>query len=133
MAPKNPARVRAFPVALALALFILVTTGALSIVWMRQQISRSAGNGIKYEKAIVALDRKTNALRSKIAQLQSPVSLKERLGKAFAQSKKPQIVWIDEQYMNAGNFRDPVVIDERWMLAFNSGYNMNNLIVDGRW
>lgn len=82
-------------VALSLVVFLLSTAGALGIVWLRQQISKTAESCLEKEKELIILERKNVHLRSKIAHMHNPEYLKEKLTAKLTQPSKKQIVWMD--------------------------------------
>lgn len=82
-------------IGLSLLLFLLSTAGALGLVWLRQQISRTAKSCIAKEKEIAIAQRKNSYLHSKIAQIHNPEYLKEQLESKFALPCKKQIVWMN--------------------------------------
>lgn len=82
-------------VGLSLLIFLLSTGGALGLVWLRQQISRTAKSCIAKEKELAIIQRKNVYLHSIIAQVHNPEYLKERLESKLALPCKKQIVWMN--------------------------------------
>lgn len=84
-------------VILSLVVFLLSTGGALSIVWLKQQISKTAESCIHKEKELAIIQRKNVCLRSTIAQVHNPEYLKEKLHTQLTLPTKKQIVWMDSK------------------------------------
>lgn len=82
-------------VVLSLIVFLFITGGALGVVWLRQQISRTAERCIAKEKELVIVQRKNAYLRTTIAQVHNPEYLKERLGAKLMVPSNKQIVWMN--------------------------------------
>jgi len=82
-------------VVLSLVIFLLSTVGALGIVWLRQQISRTAERCIETEKELAIILRKNVCMRSTIAQMHNPEYLKEKLNSKLGLPSEKQIVWMD--------------------------------------
>jgi len=81
-------------IALGLLVFLVVTAGALGVVWIRQQISTTAKSSIALEKAVIEVQRKQNRLDAKIAQIHNPDYLKKKIGARLVLPKKEQVVWV---------------------------------------
>jgi hypothetical protein len=79
----------------SLLVFLVSTGGALGVVWLRQQISRTAENCIAKEKELAVLQRRNIYLQSTIAQVHNPEYLKERVGGKLSVPSKKQIVWVN--------------------------------------
>ncbi len=82
--------------AMSMLLVLMVVSGALSEVWLRQQISKSAQFQTELEHEIIELDRRQTYLESRIAQLHNPEQLKKRVKNRLNSPKKNQIVWVLE-------------------------------------
>lgn len=82
-------------VGLSLVVFLLSTSGALGIVWLRQQISRTAECCLEKERELAIIERKNVHLRSKIAHIHNPEYLKEKMNSKLMQPSKKQIVWVN--------------------------------------
>lgn len=79
----------------SLLVFFVSTGGALGVVWLRQQISRTAESCMEKEKELVILQRKNIYLQSAIAHVHNPEYLKERVGGKLSVPSKKQIVWVN--------------------------------------
>lgn len=80
----------------SLLVFLISASGALGIVWLRQQISRTANDCILKEKELMALHRKNGYLQSMIAQMHNPQYLREKVGSKMALPNKQQVVWMKD-------------------------------------
>lgn len=87
----------------SLLVFGLTTGGALGVVWLRQQISRTADSCMIKEKELVVLQRKNIYLQSAIAQVHNPEYLKDRVGGKLSMPSKKQIVWVDPATLKEKN------------------------------
>jgi len=83
---------------------VSVLSGALSTVWLRQQICKTAKNIQFFEQQIDKLQRTNSYAVAEIAQLKSPESLKKRLGDKLIPPNSKQIVWVGRQHKSTGKF-----------------------------
>ncbi|MGB0334698.1 MAG: hypothetical protein ACPGGN_05035 [Opitutales bacterium] len=96
--PKNRRRV-----ATLIFTLILVTVGsAFSIVWMQQQISRTAQNSKQFESKLAETARKLRFLDERIAGYQQPVVLQGKVAGVLRPSLEDQIVWVQERQLASG-------------------------------
>lgn len=79
----------------SLLVFLVSTAGALGVVWLRQQISRTADNCMTKEKELAVLQRRNTYLQSSIAQVHNPEYLKEQAGSKLSVPSKKQVVWVN--------------------------------------
>lgn len=87
----------------SLLVFFVSTGGALGVVWLRQQISRTAESCMVKEKELVVLQRKNIYLQSAIAQVHNPEYLKERVEGKLSVPSKNQIVWVNPAMLKNQN------------------------------
>ena len=76
-------------------LLILAAFGGSSLVWLRQEISESAGRVRVFETDLAKLDRRFRYLEGKIAEIHQPEYLKRRshvLGMNLVQPARSQVV-----------------------------------------
>lgn len=95
MSRNNRKTVQLGLVVLSLLIFLFITGGALGVVWLRQQISRTAERCIAKEKELVIVQRKNAYLHTAIAQVHNPEYLKERLDSKLMVPSTKQIVWMN--------------------------------------
>ena len=72
---------------------LLSSAGALGVVYLKQQISRSASDRKHLEQDLRELERKDTFLVSKIAQAHSPEFLKKHAKLALGPPQEQQVVW----------------------------------------
>lgn len=87
----------------SLLVFFVSTGGALGVVWLRQQISRTAESCMIKEKELVVLQRKNIYLQSAIAHVHNPEHLKDRVGRKLSMPTKKQIVWVNAEMLKEQN------------------------------
>ena len=87
-----------------LTMTLLITLmGALGVVWMRQQITRSADKIKYYEMELQEIDRKKAFVDTRIAKAHSPENLIQRLGNRLVAPKSRQVVWVNETFRGDSN------------------------------
>lgn len=87
---------------LCLGLFLLATSGALAVVWVRGQTSSSAERVLILEKQLLSVEHKIAHLEARVAAIHSPEYLKSRIGDGLRQPRQTQIVW-----MNSSSLQEP--------------------------
>lgn len=87
---------------------IAVTVGsAFAIVWMQQQISRTAQNSNKLESQLAEAVRKLRYLDERIATIHQPVVLQGKVAGLLRPSMDNQIVWVRESNVPTGRAYTP--------------------------
>lgn len=82
---------------------IAVTVGSgFGIVWMQQQISRTAKRSQEIESQLAETVRKLRYLDERIATMHQPVVLQGKVAGALRPSLDNQIVWVRESNMPTG-------------------------------
>lgn len=82
---------------------IAVTVGsAFAIVWMQQQISRTAQNTKALESDLAEMVRKIDYLDERIATIHQPVVLQGKVAGSLRPSLENQVVWVREREMPDG-------------------------------
>ena len=80
----------------------MMATGALSVIWMRQQISSHAENVTSLERELLVLDRKCNSMRGRIAKIHNPQFLIGCLAqRGCTQAGGKHIVWMERDLPTA--------------------------------
>lgn len=77
----------------ALLALLLTASAGLGVVWMRQQIMRTAQHGKALELQVAQVERRSSYLLSKIAEVHSPEFLKARTQGVLVPPSKSQVVW----------------------------------------
>jgi len=82
---------------------IAITVGsAFAIVWMQQQISRTAENSQLLESQLAETSRKLSYLDERIATVHQPVVLQGKVAGLLRPSTENQIVWVRENNLPTG-------------------------------
>ena len=82
---------------------IVVTVGsAFSIVWMQQQISRSAQRIQSHESQYAESIRRISYLDQRIATMHQPVVLQGKVAGTLRPSMENQVVWVHERSLPSG-------------------------------
>lgn len=87
----------------SLLVFVVSTGGALGVVWLKQQISRTAESCMMKEKELVVLQRTHIYLQSAIAQVHNPDHLKAQVANRLSMPSKKQIVWMNSEALKGDN------------------------------
>lgn len=89
-------------VVLILAMVAVTVISAFSIVWMQQQISRTAANSQKLETQLSETLRKLRFLDERIATHHQPVVLQGKVAGLLRPSMEDQVVWVQERQLPSG-------------------------------
>ncbi len=82
---------------------IAVTVGSgFAIVWMQQQISRTAKRSQEVEAQLAETVRKLRYLDERIATMHQPVVLQGKVAGTLRPSLDKQIVWVRESNVSSG-------------------------------
>jgi hypothetical protein len=88
---------------LLIAVMIAVTVSSgFGIVWMQQQISRSAKSSNQLESQLAETVRKLRYLDERIATIHQPVVLQGKVAGILSPSMDSQIVWVRESNVPTG-------------------------------
>lgn len=98
LSPKTRQRM----VVLILAMVAVTVISAFSIVWMQQQISRTAANSQKLEAQLSETLRKLRFLDERIATHHQPVVLQGKVAGLLRPSMEDQVVWVQERQLPSG-------------------------------
>jgi hypothetical protein len=80
----------------------ITVMSAFAIVWMQQQISRTAQNSKENEAMLAETVRKLRYLDERIATVHQPVVLQGKVAGVLRPSMDKQIVWVNEQNVATG-------------------------------
>jgi hypothetical protein len=80
----------------------ITVMSAFAIVWMQQQISRTAQSSKEQEAKLAETVRKLRYLDERIATLHQPVVLQGKVAGILRPSMDNQIVWVNERSMASG-------------------------------
>lgn len=98
MSPQTRRRV----VSLILAMIAVTVGSAFAIVWMQQQISRTAQNSKQLESQLAETVRKLRYLDERIAGYHQPVVLQGKVAGILRPSVEDQVVWVQERQLASG-------------------------------
>lgn len=87
---------------LLIAIVAVTVFSGFAIVWLQQQISRTAQRSQKIESEISELDRKLNYTNGRIAKIHQPIVLQSKVADTLRPSLENQIVWVRERKTTAG-------------------------------
>ncbi|TVP79053.1 MAG: hypothetical protein EA353_07075 [Puniceicoccaceae bacterium] len=88
--------------ALILAMVVVTVGSAFSIVWMQQQISRTAQSSQQLESQLAETLRKLRFLDERIASYHQPVVLQGKVAGVLRPSMENQMVWVQERQLPSG-------------------------------
>jgi hypothetical protein len=81
---------------------VTVITSAFAIVWMQQQISRTAQSSKHLEAELAEMVRKIGFLDERIAAIHQPVVLQGKVAGTLRPSVDTQVVWVRERKLPTG-------------------------------
>ena len=93
---------RARCLALILGMIAITVGSAFGIVWMQQQISRTAQSTKQIEAELAEMVRKIGFLDERIAAIHQPVVLQGKVAGTLRPSMENQVVWVRELEMPSG-------------------------------
>ncbi len=89
-------------IALILVMVVVTVGSAFAIVWMQQQISRTAQNSKQLESQLAETSRKLRYLDERIAGYHQPVVLQGRVAGILRPSVEDQVVFVQERQFATG-------------------------------
>lgn len=89
-------------IALVFAMTAITVGSAFGIVWMQQQISRTAQSTKQVEAELAEMVRKIGFLDERIAAIHQPVVLQGKVAGTLRPSTENQVVWVRESEMATG-------------------------------
>lgn len=100
----------------ALLALLLAASAGLGVVWMRQQITRTAHHVKTLEQQVAQVERSSSYLLSKIAEVHSPDFLKARTQGVLVPPSKEQVVWAKLE--KTGSDRAAQSVNEPYSINF---------------
>jgi len=94
--------VRKHVIALIFAMVAVTVGSAFAIVWMQQQISRTAQNSKSLESQLAETSRKLRYLDERIAGYHQPVVLQGKVAGILRPSMEDQVVFVEERQLATG-------------------------------
>lgn len=89
-------------IALILGMITITAGSAFGIVWMQQQISRTAQSTKHLEAELAEMIRKIGFLDERIAEMHQPVVLQGKVAGTLRASMENQVVWVRERELSTG-------------------------------
>ncbi|ADE56076.1 hypothetical protein [Coraliomargarita akajimensis] len=87
---------------MVVAMIAVAVGSAFGIVWMQQQINRTARNCQKIEREMEETMRRMRYLDERIASVHQPVVLQGRVAGVLRPALESQVVWVREQEITTG-------------------------------
>jgi len=87
---------------LVISMIAITVMSAFAVVWMQQQISRTAQNSKQNEVKLADTVRKLRFLDERIATMHQPVVLQGKFAGVLRPSMDDQIVWVNERNVATG-------------------------------
>ena len=95
-------RARKHVILLILAMVTVIVGSAFAIVWMQQQISRTAQTSKDFESQLAGSSRKLRFLDERIAGYHQPVVLQGKVAGVLRPSVEDQVVFVEERQLATG-------------------------------
>lgn len=93
---------RKFSILAVVAITAVTLGSAMGIVWMQQQISRTAQQTKVLEADLAEMVRKIEFLDKRIAAIHQPVVLQGKVASTLRPSLENQVVWVRERELSSG-------------------------------
>ena len=95
-------KIRSYILMLITAMIAVTVVSGFAIVWMQQQISRTAQKSQETESHLAEIVRKLGYLDEQIAAIHQPTMLQAKVAATLRPSTENQIVWVQEDKSRAG-------------------------------
>ena len=95
-------RARKHVILLILVMVTVIVGSAFSIVWMQQQISRTAQSSKHFESQLAETSRRLRFLDERIAGYHQPVVLQGKVAGILRPAVEDQVVFIEERLLANG-------------------------------
>lgn len=99
---KNQAPLRKRMTMLIFGMLLATAGSAFGVVWMQQQISRTARSSQTLESDLAEMTRKLRYLDERIASFHQPVVLQGKVSAVLRPSMENQVVWVREEALPTG-------------------------------
>jgi len=90
-------KTRSHILCLIVAMIVLTVFSGFAIVWIQQQISRTAQSSKALESEMTEIERRLSYVDEKIATLHQPIMLQSKVADRLRPSLDNQIVWVRER------------------------------------
>ena len=78
-------------------MIIITVFSGFAMVWMQQQISRTAQRSQQVESEMAEIGRRLSYVNEKIAMMHQPIVLQSKVSSTLRPSLENQIVWVRER------------------------------------
>ena len=95
-------KIRSYILLLISAIIAVTVISGFAIVWMQQQISRTAQKSQEAESHLTEIVRRLGYLDEKIAAIHQPTMLQAKVAASLRPSMDSQVVWVQEDESRAG-------------------------------
>ncbi|WPJ95284.1 hypothetical protein SH580_17825 [Coraliomargarita algicola] len=99
---KLSSKTRKHVIALIFTMVVVTVGSAFAIVWMQQQISRTAQDSKHLESQLAETSRKLRYLDERIAGYHQPVVLQSKVAGVLRPSVDDQVVFVQEKQLASG-------------------------------
>jgi hypothetical protein len=99
---KLSSQARKYVIVLIFSMVAVTVSSAFAIVWMQQQISRTAQNSKELESQLAETSRKLRFLDERIAGYHQPVVLQGKVAGILRPSMEDQVVFVEERQLATG-------------------------------
>ena len=99
---KSLSPLRKYVILMIIATITLSVGSGFAIVWMQQQISRTAQESKSLEAQLAEVTRKLRFLDERIAGFHQPVNLQGKVAGNLRPSVEDQVVFVEERQMATG-------------------------------
>ncbi len=82
---------------LIVVMIIVTVFSGFAMVWMQQQISRTAKRSQQVESEMAEVSRRLSYVNEKIAMMHQPIVLQSKVANTLRPSLENQIVWVRER------------------------------------
>lgn len=90
---------------LIVVMIIITVFSGFAMVWMQQQISRTAQRSQQVESEMAEIGRRLSHVNEKIAMMHQPIVLQSKVANTLRPSLENQIVWVRErETLNGRNY-----------------------------
>ena len=87
---------------MVVVMIAIAVASAFGIVWMQQQINRTAKHSQQIEREMEETMRRLRYLDERIASLHQPVVLQGKVAGVLRPSLENQVVWVEERQIATG-------------------------------
>lgn len=101
-------KTRSHILCLIIVMIVVTVFSGFAIVWMQQQISRTAQRSQQVESEMAEISRRLSYVNEKVATVHQPIVLQSKVASTLRPSLENQIVWVRER--EAGSRRSYATI-----------------------